>query len=505
MGDRFLRILNKVLWSLAAAAGLFLLAQGSMLWGREGQGDSLQSLGQEAVYDLQQAAASSLFPGLAYPLEGRESFSGWEQYLVRKAYGFFPLYGYVETYAAGAGIQESRSTYEAILQAEAADENTVDAMTGEVEGLTEEEKNMQMENENAAAAIAGNGGEASSGQAAGQQANGGEASSGQAAGQQANGGEASSGQAAGQQANGGEASSGQAAGQQAAGGEAASGQTAGQQAGGADAGSQEAVEAAAPGGIIYSEAQLADFDFLLSNFYTVDKSTAISSAVLNAQRLLEKDLSIDTAAEGPQILIYHTHSQEGFLDSQPGNLETTIVGVGDYLAEILQETYGYQVLHNREVFDMVDGREDRNEAYTLAGERMEQILAENPSIQVVIDLHRDGVDESTKLVTDVDGKPTAKLMFLNGLSYSKKNGQISYLPNPYIEDNMAMALNMQLLAAKYYPGVMRKIYLKTYRYNLHLSPKAILVECGAQTNTLQEAKNAMEPLADMLDRTLRGE
>ena len=475
MGDRFLRILNKVLWSLAAAAGLFLLAQGSMLWGREGQGDSLQSLGQEAVYDLQQAAASSLFPGLAYPLEGRESFSGWEQYLVRKAYGFFPLYGYVETYAAGAGIQESRSTYEAILQAEAADENTVDAMTGEVEGLTEEEKNMQMENENAAAAIAGNGGEASSGQAAGQQANGGEASSGQAAGQQANGGEAASGQAAGQQA------------------------------GGADTGSQEAVEAAAPGGIIYSEAQLADFDFLLSNFYTVDKSTAISSAVLNAQRLLEKDLSIDTAAEGPQILIYHTHSQEGFLDSQPGNLETTIVGVGDYLAEILQETYGYQVIHNREVFDMVDGREDRNEAYTLAGERMEQILAENPSIQVVIDLHRDGVDESTKLVTDVDGKPTAKLMFLNGLSYSKKNGQISYLPNPYIEDNMAMALNMQLLAAKYYPGVMRKIYLKTYRYNLHLSPKAILVECGAQTNTLQEAKNAMEPLANMLDRTLRGE
>ncbi len=445
MGDRFLRILNKVLWSLAAAAGLFLLAQGSMLWGREGQGDSLQSLGREAVYDLQQAAASSLFPGLAYPLEGRESFSGWEQYLVRKAYGFFPLYGYVETYAAGAGIQESRSTYEAILQAEAADENTVDAMTGEVEGLTEEEKNMQMENENAAAAIAGNGGEASSGQAAGQQA------------------------------------------------------------GGADTGSQEAVEAAAPGGIIYSEAQLADFDFLLSNFYTVDKSTAISSAVLNAQRLLEKDLSIDTAAEGPQILIYHTHSQEGFLDSQPGNLETTIVGVGDYLAEILQETYGYQVIHNREVFDMVDGREDRNEAYTLAGERMEQILEENPSIQVVIDLHRDGVDESTKLVTDVDGKPTAKLMFLNGLSYSKKNGQISYLPNPYIEDNMAMALNMQLLAAKYYPGVMRKIYLKTYRYNLHLSPKAILVECGAQTNTLQEAKNAMEPLANMLDRTLRGE
>ena len=251
--------------------------------------------------------------------------------------------------------------------------------------------------------------------------------------------------------------------------------------------------------------QLADFDFLLNTFYTVDKSTAVSGAVLNGETLLKKDMTLDETGEGPQILIYHTHSQEGFVDSEPGNLDTTIVGVGDYLTELLEQTYGYRVIHNREVFDMVNGQEDRNQAFTMAGERIGQVLEENPSVQVVIDLHRDGLDEGTRLVTEVNGKQTAQFMFFNGLSYSRKNGEISYLPNPYIEDNLAFTLQLQLKAAQYYPGVTRKIYLKTYRYNLHLCPKAMLVECGAQTNTLEEAKNAMEPLASILHMVLEGE
>lgn len=58
---------------------------------------------------------------------------------------------------------------------------------------------------------------------------------------------------------------------------------------------------------------------------------------------------------------------------------------------------------------------------------------------------------------------------------------------------------------EYYPGLTRKIYLKAYRYNMHLRPQSLLVELGAQTNTLQEAKNACEPLAQMLDMVLAGE
>lgn len=247
-----------------------------------------------------------------------------------------------------------------------------------------------------------------------------------------------------------------------------------------------------------------DFNYVLSNFYTVDKSTSINSEQLNAPALIQKDLRMQTENDQPQILIYHSHSQEEFIDSVPGDPSTTIVGVGEYLAQILRDTYGYNVIHVTDVFDVIDGKLDRNQAYTLASERVSEILEENPSVEVVIDLHRDGVADDKRLVTNIDGKETAKVMFLNGLSRTSQNGEISYLPNPYIEDNLAFSLQMMLEAKKYYPDFGRTIYLRGYRYNLHLRPKTLLVECGAQTNTLQEEKNAMEPLADILNRVLSG-
>ena len=250
--------------------------------------------------------------------------------------------------------------------------------------------------------------------------------------------------------------------------------------------------------------QLQDFDFVLSNFYTVDSTTSITSDQLNAPELIQMDLRMNTGNDQPQILIYHTHSQEEFIDSVPGDASTTIVGVGDYLTKILKENYGYNVLHVTDTFDIVDGKLDRNQAYTYAQERISQVLEENPSIEVIIDLHRDGVADNQRLVTEVDGKQTAKVMFFNGLSRTKQNGEISYLPNPYIQDNLAFSLQMMLACEKYYPDFARTIYLRGYRYNLHLRPKTLLVECGAQTNTVEEEMNAMEPLADVLNKVLTG-
>lgn len=247
-----------------------------------------------------------------------------------------------------------------------------------------------------------------------------------------------------------------------------------------------------------------DFDFVMSNFYTVDKTTSIDSEQLNAPALLEMDMRMQGSNEQPQILIYHSHSQEGFIDSVPGDPSTTIVGVGDYLTTLLRDTYGYNVIHVTDTFDIVDGKLDRDKAYTYAQERISRILEENPSVEVVIDLHRDGVSGNKRLVTNIDGKETAKIMFFNGLSRTKQNGEISYLPNPYIQENLAFSLQMMLETKKYYPDIARTIYLRGYRYNLHLRPKALLVECGAQTNTVQEEMNAMEPLADILNKVLTG-
>ena len=250
--------------------------------------------------------------------------------------------------------------------------------------------------------------------------------------------------------------------------------------------------------------KLRDFDYLLSNFYTVDSSTMVGPEQLNADELLGKNLKIDMDADGPKVLVYHTHSQEEFADSTPGDTATSIVGVGEYLTKLLNEK-GIRTLHDTGVYDIINGKLDRSNAYEYAGEAVEKILEENPQIEVLIDLHRDGVAQGTHLVTEVNGKPTAKIMFFNGLSRSRTNGDIDYLPNPYIQDNLAFSLQLQVDAENKYPGFVRHIYLRAYRYNLHLMPKSLLVEAGAQTNTVEEMMNAMEVLAELLADVLTEE
>lgn len=246
---------------------------------------------------------------------------------------------------------------------------------------------------------------------------------------------------------------------------------------------------------------LEDYDTLLSTFYTVDANTMIGSNQLDISAFLERDMRVDKNVPGPQILIFHTHSREAFADSAPGEEGDTIVGVGEHLAEILRRDYGYTVLHHTEAFD-AGGRDD---AYSRALPGVEQILEENPSIQVVIDLHRDEMPDGKKLVTELDGRPTARFMFFNGLSRTRKTGNISYLYNENLEANLAFSFRMQLKAAEYYPGLTRKIYLKGYRYNMHLKDKYLLIELGAQNNTLEEVMNACDPLAHILDLVLSEE
>lgn len=248
---------------------------------------------------------------------------------------------------------------------------------------------------------------------------------------------------------------------------------------------------------------LADYNYLMNQFFIVDSQTTTNADQLNAAELLGEDLTIQKDAAKPQILLYHTHSQEAFADSKEGEVEDTIIGVGNYLTELLTKNYGYQVIHVTEAFDMESGELDRSAAYDYAGTYLETILEENPSIEVVIDLHRDGVPENRHLVTEINGKPTAQIMFYNGLSYTIARGNLDYLPNPYIQDNLAFSFQMEYQAAQYYPDFYRGIYLAGYRYNLHLRPRSVLVEAGAQTNTVQEVKNAMEPFADILNRVLQ--
>lgn len=248
--------------------------------------------------------------------------------------------------------------------------------------------------------------------------------------------------------------------------------------------------------------ELQNYETLRNRFYTVDSITNIGRELLDVDKLTQKDLTIDKEQEGPHILIYHTHSQEGFADSVTGDASTTIMGVGQHLADILEQQYGYQVLHHTGTYD----KETRDNAYSRSLPEITRILEENPQIQVVIDLHRDAVaDENTHLVMDLDGRPTARFMFFNGISWTRKTGSISYLQNDNLEDNLAFSFQMKLKAEEYYPGLTRKNYIKGYRYNMHVCPRTLLIELGAQNNTLEEAMNACDPIAHLLDMVLSGE
>lgn len=249
--------------------------------------------------------------------------------------------------------------------------------------------------------------------------------------------------------------------------------------------------------------KLRDFDYLLSNFYTVDSSTMIGPEQLNVDDLLGRSMKIDQSTVGPKVLIFHTHSQEEFADSTPGDPSTSIVGIGEYLCQLLNEK-GIETIHDTGVYDIINGQLDRSSAYENAEASVRPIIEANPTLEVAIDLHRDGVAEGTHLVTEVNGKPTAKIMYFNGLSRTRTNGDIAYLYNPYIQDNLAFSLQMELASESRYPGFARHIYLRGYRYNLHLLPKSLLVEAGAQTNTVEEMKNAMEVLADTLYHVICG-
>ncbi len=255
-------------------------------------------------------------------------------------------------------------------------------------------------------------------------------------------------------------------------------------------------------GGMYQLAQLQDYDFLIKHFYTVHSSTTARREEMDAAVLTGMDLSMKKDPSVPQILIYHTHSQETYADYAAGNKKATVVELGNRLTALLEEK-GYQVLHDTTSYDMAAGKLDRNHAYNYALDGIMGILQKYPSIQVVLDLHRDGVKESLHMVRTVNGKATAPIMFFNGMSQTPE-GEIEYLKNPYKTENLAFSLQMQLLAEEEYPDLTRKIFLKGLRYNLHMRPRSALIEVGAQTNTLEEALNAMEPLADLLDQVLGG-
>ena len=216
--------------------------------------------------------------------------------------------------------------------------------------------------------------------------------------------------------------------------------------------------------------------------------------------LIEQPLYWDLTAVEPTVLILHTHTTESYTKVKGETYEETaafrtldeaynMVSVGDHLAQLLTDG-GVTVIHDRELHDYPS----YNGSYNHARKAMERNLKENPSICLVLDLHRDAsgdVQNQMRTKATVDGAAAAQIMFVVGT-----NG--TGLKHPDWKENLALALKLQVQMERLAPGICRKLNLRGQRFNQDQSPGALLVEVGAAGNTREEALRAVEVLAQAI-------
>ena len=209
-------------------------------------------------------------------------------------------------------------------------------------------------------------------------------------------------------------------------------------------------------------------------------------------------------AEGPQILIVHTHGSEAYTPDRLDQYEASdsyrtedlnynVVRVGDELTAAF-EKQGLSVLHDREIYDYPS----YTGSYNRSGAAIEAYLAQYPDIAIVIDLHRDALgdgDVTYKTMAELDGQVSSQLMMLVGTG---EGG----LYHPEWEQNLRLALYLQQAVNAKYPTLARPITVTQERYNQHLTTGSMILEVGSSGNTLQEALQAVRLYADAVGPAL---
>ena len=217
--------------------------------------------------------------------------------------------------------------------------------------------------------------------------------------------------------------------------------------------------------------------------------------------LLARPSRMDFSGEGPHVLIVHTHGTEAYTPSQDLSYTATtayrtleadksVIRVGQALAETL-EAKGISVIHDTSINDYPS----YNTSYWNTLQKIQQWQAQYPSLQMVIDIHRDAAEDDSgnamALSAQAEGESCARLMLVVGTD----QGGLSH---PNWQENLANALKLQSVLEGAYPGLCRSIDLRTERFNQHAAPGSILVEVGTQGNTLPQALASAKLLGEAI-------
>ena len=219
--------------------------------------------------------------------------------------------------------------------------------------------------------------------------------------------------------------------------------------------------------------------------------------------LVERPLKWDLTGEEPTVLILHTHTTESYSgeDYIPSGEYRTLeeghnmLSIGDEVVRVLEEQ-GIRAVHDRTLHD----HPSYNGAYSHARRTTQELLDQYPSIRLVLDIHRDALETGNSQLrthAKVKGEDSAQLMLVMGT-------EAGGVQHEKWEENLALALKLQLQLERRNKGITRPINLRSQRFNQDLSPGALLVEVGAAGNTRGEALVAARELALAIADLARG-
>ena len=214
---------------------------------------------------------------------------------------------------------------------------------------------------------------------------------------------------------------------------------------------------------------------------------------------------IEKNSDSPQVLIYHTHTSESYMDedvdyfyesyySRTQNTDFSVVSVGNILCEKLNEM-GINTIHDTTVHDST-----YNGSYDRSMQTIESNMNEYEYIKVVLDIHRDaiGTDEcKVKPVFTYDGKKGAQIMILSGCDYYGEMGFESW------QENLKFAMKLQNTAETMYPGMTRPLSFDYFAYNEYVCNGSLLIEVGAEANSIEQSEYTAELLANVLYEVLK--
>ncbi len=223
---------------------------------------------------------------------------------------------------------------------------------------------------------------------------------------------------------------------------------------------------------------------------TVRNTTPSHSIDIKAAVEKPATLSVEDKS-APTVLIFHTHTTECYellnygwyttdYVTRSNSPDRNMVRVGTAICEEL-EKMGIGYIHDTEIHDT-----KYTGAYDRSRESITKIMAENPSIQVVIDVHRDAIKQSDgtriKPTAEIEGKKAAQIMIIAGC----EDGKVTNYPR--WEENLTFSLQLQKTAETKYPGLMRPVLFSARKYNMDVTPCSLLLEMGSDSNTLEEAE-----------------